>query len=160
VDLPMCLAGLLSYKGEMTTNATSTASTDRTGAATAPSIGEAVLGALATRNFTQLASLLEPDVTLFALLPDGLHEWHGPDRVVAAFIGWFGRADRYELLRASIGNVGPRLQLQWHARVSGGPYGEGNFVVQQHLYADPGPTNRISEMAMLCSGFAREHDDD
>jgi hypothetical protein len=156
----MCGAAPPSYNGRMTSNETPPAGAEPTGVATGPSIGDAMLGALATRNFAQLASLFEPDVTLSALLPDGLHEWHGPELVVAAFTRWFDGVDEYELLRASIGNVGPRLQLQWRARVSGGPYGEGNFVVEQHVYADPGPSNRIFEMSMLCSGFAREHDGD
>jgi hypothetical protein len=76
--------------------------------------------------------------------------------VFGAFVGWFGRAEEYELIEASVGQVGPRLQLGWCARVRGGPYGDATFVVEQHAYADVGPTGRIRAMSMICSGFARE----
>ena len=57
----MCGAAPPSYNGRMTSNETPSASGDGTGVATGPSIGEAMLGALATRNFAQLASLFEND---------------------------------------------------------------------------------------------------
>ena len=123
------------------------------------SIGDIFLGHLAGGEFDQLASVFEPSVSLAALLPDGLHEWHGLERVTATFVRWFGRADQYELLRSAAGNIGPRLQLQWRARVRGGVFGDASFVVEQHLYADAGRTGRIQTMSMLCSGFAREHRD-
>jgi hypothetical protein len=125
----------------------------------APTVGEVFVGRLATGDFEGLGELLEPDVELQALLPDGLHTWQGPHRVTRAFVRWFGGVDRYELLRAAVGNVGPRLQLEWRARVHGGPYGDEDFVVEQHVYADPGPSGRIQGLAMLCSGFVREQPD-
>jgi hypothetical protein len=135
------------------------ASTDPSAAAPEMSIAEVFLGRLATADFIGLGELLEPDVSFSALLPGGLHEWKGPDRVTAAFVGWFGSVDAYELIEATIGQVGRRLQLQWCARVRGGPYGPADLVVAQHLYADRGPSGRIKAMSMLCSGFAKEHPD-
>jgi hypothetical protein len=144
--------GSVAYNGGMT-------STDTESPTQRASVADIFLGHLAGGEFDQLATIFEPDVSLSALLPDGLHEWHGPERVIAAFVGWFGRVDEYELLNNSAGNIGPRLQLQWRARVRGGVFGEASFVVEQHLYADAGPTGRIQTMSMLCSGFAREHRD-
>jgi len=122
-------------------------------------MAELFLAHLAGGDFARFATIFEPDVSLHALLPNGLHEWHGAESVTAAFVGWFGRVDKREFLAASIGEIGPRLQLQWTARVRGGPFGEASFVVEQHLYADRGPTGRIGSMSMLCSGFAKEDDD-
>lgn len=122
-------------------------------------VGDVFLGHLAGGDFDQLAELFEPDVSLSALLPDGHHEWQGPERVIAAFVRWFGRVEEYALINSTIGNVGPRLQLRWRARVRGGPYGDASFVVEQHVYADPGPSGRIQTLSMLCSGFAKEHAD-
>jgi len=143
--------------GRCTTRAMT--STDTSSPTPRVSIGDIFLRYLADGEFDQLASVLEPDVSLRALLPDGLHEWHGPERVTATFVRWFGRVDEYELLQGTASNVGPRLQLQWRARVRGGVFGDASFVVEQHLYADAGPTGRIQTMSMLCSGFAREHRD-
>jgi hypothetical protein len=120
------------------------------------SIADVFLAHLAAADFTQLATLFEPDVSLRALLPDGLREWHGPEQVTAAFVGWFGRVEEYELVAAGVDHVGPRLQLQWRARVRGGHFGDVRHVVEQQVYADPGPSGRIAHLALLCSGFARE----
>jgi hypothetical protein len=122
-------------------------------------LADVFIGHLAAGDFTQLASLCEPDVSFQALLPAGLREWHGPEQVTAAFVGWFGRVDSYELVEAAVDHVGPRLQLQWRARVRGGHFGPVAHVVEQQVYADPGPTGRIGRLAMLCSGFAREQAD-
>ena len=62
---------------------------------------------------------------------------------VAAFAMWFGGVDEYELVDAAAGHLGPRLHLRWRARVRGGPFGDSSFVVEQHVYADRGPTGRI-----------------
>jgi len=115
------------------------------------------LDALSGRDFERLAGLFEPDAVLTALLPDGFHEWTGAERVTAAFVRWFGRVDEFELVDATVGMHGPRLQLGWRARVRGGYFGDVPFVVEQHVFADPGPTGRIQTMAMLCSGFTEEH---
>src|SRR3954447_26143090 len=92
-------------------------------------LADAFFEHLAARDFERLASIFEPESHLEALLPDGLHEWHGHDGVVAAFTGWFGQADDCSLLATSVDLVGPRLQLAWRARVRGGPFGDAWFVV-------------------------------
>jgi hypothetical protein len=122
-------------------------------------VAEALLSALAERDFERLAAVFEPDVVLSALLPGGFHEWTGPERVTAAFGRWFGRFDAFELLDATVSLHGPRLRMAWRARVRGGHLGDVPFVVEQHVYADPGPTGRIRTMALLCSGFTQEHRD-
>jgi len=123
------------------------------------SIADVFLAHLAAGDFAQLATLFEPDVSFDALLPDGLRQWQGPEQATRAFVGWFGRVDELELVAASVDHVGPRLQLQWRARVRGGPFGEATHVVEQQVYADPGPSGRIARLTMLCSGFVREHPD-
>jgi hypothetical protein len=145
-----------SYNEVMTTNATRVASPDPAPSTAGPSMADAVLRCLGAGTFTQLAALFEPDIAVSALLPDGLHEWLGPEQVVTAFVRWFGRVDEYELFDTYAGHLGPRLHLRWQARVRGGSFGDATFVVQQHVYADPGPTGRIQTMSMLCSGFAEE----
>jgi SnoaL-like domain len=122
-------------------------------------VSDAVLASLANRDFEGLAMAFEPDVVLSALLPSGFHEWTGPDRVTAAFVRWFGRADEWQLLSTTVGQHGSRLRLGWRARVRGGPFGDGAFVVEQQVYAATGPTGRIQTMALLCSGFTAEHTD-
>ena len=116
------------------------------------------LAHLAAGDFTALATLFEPEVSFNALLPDGLREWQGREQVEAAFVAWFGRVEEYAIVASSVDHVGPRLQLQWRARVRGGHFGEVSHVVEQQVYADPGPSGRIAHLSMLCSGFAPEPD--
>jgi hypothetical protein len=119
------------------------------------SIADLFLAHLAAGDLRALVALFEPDVSLRALLPSGLREWHGAEQVEEAFVGWFGRVDEYELVATGIDHVGPRMQLQWRARVRGGGF-EVAHIVEQQVYADAGPSGRIGHLSMLCSGFAPE----
>lgn len=112
---------------------------------------------LANGDFSQLADALESDATLSALLPHGLKEWQGGEAVCGAFEMFFGGMDEYEVLDAEVGHIGSRLQLRWRLHVRGGRLGETDFVVEQHCYADSGPTGRIKTISMVCSGFCKEH---
>jgi len=100
--------------------------------------------------------MFEPDATLTALLPDGVRQWRGPERIARAFVTWFGIVDQLEFLQTGFGRLGPRLQWRWRARVHGGHFGDAYFVVEQHLYVDPAASGRIGEMSLLCSGFSRD----
>jgi hypothetical protein len=114
---------------------------------------------LTAGDFDRLALALEHDVVLSALLPRGFREWEGRDAVCGAFATWFGGFDEFEMLDASVGQVGARLQLRWRLHVRGGRLGSEDFVVEQHCYADTGPNGRIQHMALVCSGFCKEHGD-
>ena len=114
---------------------------------------------LTAGDFNRLALALEPDVTLSALLPRGLRELEGREAVCGVFTTWFGGLDEYEMLDASVGQVGTRLQLRWRLHVRGGRLGPEDFVVEQHGYADAGPSGRIQHLSIVCSGFCKEHGD-
>lgn len=140
-----------SYNGSMTT----------TTSPTGPTFANAGLfiERLTAGDFGRLAVALEPDVTLQALLPRGFREFAGPAEVCGAFTTWFGGFDQYEMLDACVGQVGARLQLRWRLHVHGGRLGPEDFVVEQHGYADAGPSGRIQHLVLVCSGFCREHGD-
>jgi hypothetical protein len=114
---------------------------------------------LARGDFGCLAGALDADATMAALLPKGFREWHGADEICAVFAGWFGDVDAFEVVDASVGQVGTALQLRWRVRVCGPRLGEGARLVEQQVYAETGPSGRISSMRMLCSGYCAEHFD-
>jgi hypothetical protein len=144
----MCSPAAPAYNGGMT----------RTASPTTPEFAAAglFLQNLATGDFNLLAGALEPDAKLSALLPRGLVEWEGQGAVCDAFTGFFGGMDEYEVIDATVGMVGDRLQLRWRLHVRGGRLGPEDFVVEQHCYADSGPTGRIQFMALVCSGFRKD----
>ncbi len=79
------------------------------------SVGGVFLKALATRDYARMAALLAPTIRFRALLPGPMH-WEGPDAVTGAFRSWFGDADDFELIDATVGEVGGRLHLSWRKR--------------------------------------------
>jgi hypothetical protein len=80
----------------------------------------------------------------------------GPDAVTEAFSSWFGDAEDFELVDATVGEVGGRLHLSWRLRVRPAPFGigEGWHVIEQQAYADA--TETIDALDLLCSGFNPE----
>ena len=147
----MSSGGVVSYNSTMTT------ATSPTG----PTFANAGLfiERLTAGDFERLAVAFEPDVTLSALLPKGLREFEGPEAVCGAFTTWFAGFDEYEMVDACVGQVGSRLQMRWRLHVHGGRLGPEDFLVEQHGYADAGPSGRIQHMVLVCSGFCREHGD-
>jgi hypothetical protein len=114
---------------------------------------------LTAGDFNRLALAFEREITVTALLPRGPREFEGQEAVCGAFATWFGGFDEYEMLDASLGQLGSRLQMRWRLHVRGGRLGPDDFVVEQYCYADAGATGRIQHMALVCSGFCKEHGD-
>lgn len=123
------------------------------------SVGGVFLEALANRDYQQMATTLAPTVRFRAMLPPGAMEWEGPAAVSDAFNSWFGGAESFELIDATVGEVGGRLHLSWRLRVRPAPFdiGDGWHVIEQQSYADAGET--IESLDLLCSGFHPERAD-
>ena len=121
------------------------------------SVGGVFLESLANRNFDRLAETLAPEMRLRAMLPPGPMDWAGADTVSGVFGSWFGDAEDFELIDATVGEVGGRLHLSWRLRVRPAPFGIGDgwHVIEQQAYADAGDT--IDALDLLCSGFHPEH---
>lgn len=116
-----------------------------------------MLRALSGQNFARIASTMDSDAHLSALLPRGVREFRGPDEIEAAFARWFGDLDEFELVEGEIDKIGPRLHLRWRVRVRGERLGAGWFSVEQQVYADDdGADGRFSRMVLLCSGYCPE----
>jgi ketosteroid isomerase-like protein len=116
-----------------------------------------LLEALAAGDFDRLAAVFDDDASVSALLPGGFRVWNGAAEIAAVFEGWFGDVEDYELIDASVGQVGARLQLRWQLRLRGARLGSRARVVEQYAYADTASSGRIHRMALHCSGFCREH---
>jgi len=121
------------------------------------SVGGVFLEALANRDYARMGATLGSGVRFRAMLPPGPMDWEGPDAVTGAFSAWFGDAEGFELVDATVGEVGGRLHLSWRLRVRPAPFGigEGWHVIEQQAYADA--TDTIENLDLLCSGFHPEH---
>lgn len=127
--------------------------TQETGPSTRWSVGGVFLETLAARDYERMTGTLSPTVRFRALLPPGPMEWRGSESVAGAFSSWFGGATDFELVDATVGEVGGRLHLSWRIRVRPAPFGIGDgwHVIEQQGYADA--TALIDTLDLLCSGF-------
>jgi hypothetical protein len=121
------------------------------------SVGGIFLEAFANRDYVRMAAALATDVRLRAMLPPGPMDWRGPAEVAGVFRSWFGGADDFELVDATVGEVGGRLHLSWRVRLQPAPFdmGQGWHVIEQQVYA--GARESIETLDLLCSGFHPEH---
>jgi hypothetical protein len=118
----------------------------------------AFLEGLAAQDFAQLGDALAAGARLRALLPPGLREWTGAEMIAGQFACWFGDTDDFELVEATVGEVGGRLHLHWRLRLQAQRLGTGWFTVEQQAYADTGDGGRITRLDLLCTGYRPEGD--
>jgi len=130
-----------------------TTPTDHTAATAA-----AFLQGLADQDFDALVGTLAADARLRALLPKGLREWTGDEEIAGQFARWFGDTTDFELVEATLGEVGGRLQLRWRLRLRAERLGPGWFTVEQHAYGDAGADGRLARLDLVCTGYRPEGD--
>jgi hypothetical protein len=117
------------------------------------STGGSFLEALARRDFTAMACCLSPTVRFRALLPPRDVDVVGCEATIAEFRRWFANeAEAFEVLDATVGEVGPRLYLRWRVRMTPLDPGEAGIrIVEQHAFATGGA--QLDSLSLLCSGF-------
>jgi hypothetical protein len=120
----------------------------------------AFLESLAVQDFAQLRGALAADARLRALLPSGLREWAGAGVIAGQFARWFGDTEEFELVEATVGEVGGRLHLHWRLRLRAERLGTGWFTVEQQVYADTADCGRIARLDLLCTGYRPEDSHD
>ncbi len=120
------------------------------------SVAGLFLEGFAVRDYERVAATLDPHVRFRALFPRGPSEWQGPQAVADALQSWFGSAEEFEVVDATIGDVAGRLHMSWRVRVRPAPtgIGDGWHLIEQHAYADV--AGSIEALDVLCSGFRAE----
>ena len=116
------------------------------------SVGGRFVDGLGRRDFDDMAECLDPTVRFRGLTPRGPFDVVGPDEVMARFQRWFGGTDGFEVVDATVGEVGPRLYLRWRVTMTPAVPGEPVRTVEQHLFA--AIDQRIVGLDLLCSGFS------
>jgi ketosteroid isomerase-like protein len=110
-----------------------------------------LLDALTRRDFDAVQAVFDDDVRFRALVPSGPLELDGAEAAAQKFRSWFGGEDEFEVLDASIGEVGSRLYARWRVGMCPpGRPGESR-VAEQHVFTTG--TTRIASLDLLCSGF-------
>jgi hypothetical protein len=114
---------------------------------------ESLVEGLAAQDFAELGGAFAADACLRALLPAGLREWAGAEAIARVFARWFGDTEDFELIEATVGEVGGRLHLHWRLRLRAERLGAGWFTVEQQAYADTDESGRIARIDLLCTGY-------
>jgi hypothetical protein len=122
----------------------------------AAGVARRFLDSLAAQEFDQLRTNLADDVRLRALLPGDTLEWEGAERVTRTFVRWFGDTQDFELVDATLDDLGRRLHMSWCARVRAERLGEGWFRVEQQGYAETDEHDLIRHLWLACSGYLEE----
>lgn len=114
-----------------------------------------LLDALTRRDFAGIGACLDEQVRFRALVPPGLIELDNAADVVARFTTWFGGEDTFEVLDASVGQVGSKLYARWTVRMTPVGAPASARVAEQHVYTRG--QDRIESLDLLCSGFHPEN---
>jgi TusA-related sulfurtransferase len=113
------------------------------------SIGNALLDALAVRDFDRIGKLLHPDIRFRGLVPHTVREGTTAEETLSWLRRWFGDADVFNLTQFSIDQVVDRLHIAYRVHVHNR---DGWQEVAQHIYCII-QNDVIGDMALLCSGF-------
>ena len=120
----------------------------------ATDLGDVFVTSLVDGDTPRLATTLDPDVRMRALIPPGPIEVLGAEAVAGKFAAWFGNAEELELIRSISEPVADRLHVSYRLRVRRA--GDAWNVVEQHLLcAHAG--GRITALDLVCSGFRPEY---
>jgi hypothetical protein len=114
---------------------------------------ESLVEGLVAQDFAELGGAFAADACLRALLPAGLREWAGAEAIARVFARWFGDTEDFELIEATVSEVGGRLRLHWRLRLRAERLGAGWFTVEQQAYADTDESGRIARIDLLCTGY-------
>jgi hypothetical protein len=119
---------------------------------TAAATGSRFASALAAKDGTALAALLDPQIEFRALTPRRSWEADDPQSVLDIVFGhWFEDSDSIEALESvETDEVADREQLRYRLAVRNP---EGSFLVEQQGYLTTGEDGRIVWMRLVCSGY-------
>ena len=115
-----------------------------------------LLDALSRRDFDALESCLDPEVRFRALLPRGPMELGTATETADRFRTWFGGDDGFEVIDASVSQIGTKIYARWRIRMTPRDASEPTRVAEQHVYTTG--SEQIATLDLLCSGFHSEAD--
>lgn len=115
----------------------------------AASLGQALAGAVASRDFATLSQWFDDQARLRALLPAETVEVVGNEAVVAQFTDWFATFDTVSLVGSGCDLVGDRLQVGYRLELT---RGGRRWLCAQESFCRIS-SGRIVAMDLVCSGF-------
>jgi TusA-related sulfurtransferase len=109
-----------------------------------------LLRAITARDFDAIAEVVSPAARFRFLIPPGPDEVTGGAEVAARFRRWFGDADAFEIVAASVEELVDRVSVRYRFRLREEvEWKEG----EQQVYVDVDDEGRIAAMDLMCSGF-------
>jgi TusA-related sulfurtransferase len=110
---------------------------------------EELITAISQRSADMIASCLQPEVCMRALVPSGFQEHKGAKAVVTRFNSWFAEAESIEILEKKVDRVAGRLRIRYRFEER---YSDGDTeVIEQEAYCEVAD-GKIAAIDLLCSG--------
>jgi hypothetical protein len=112
--------------------------------------GAELLDALDAADVDRIAACLAPEVTMRALVPDGLKIFEDREAVVGILAKWFvDEPVMTEIAWRMVEDIGPRLRIGY--RVLWDDANGVRWVFEQHAYVEVGPSG-IGSIDLVCTG--------
>lgn len=116
-------------------------------------IAETWLDRFSSGDFDATAALLDVDVEMRALLPDGPQTYNGREEVTGRLKWWFGSGEEVRPVHAEARAVEDRVELSYGFHILNAMDGDkpGWHAIEQRAFSDIGVM--IERMDVVCSGF-------
>ncbi len=115
-----------------------------------------LLRAITVRDFDAITKVVSPTARFRFLIPPGPDEVTGGAEVAGRFRRWFGDAEAFEILAASVEELVDRVSVRYRFRLhEETEWKEG----EQQIYVDVDDEGQIAALDLLCSGFRRSASD-
>lgn len=115
-------------------------------------VGNALLAAITSGDYTTARQLLADGLLSRMLTPDGLLVDHDGDAAIAHFVGWLGPDGPSQVLVAQASTIRGRAVLRYRLRLL---RPRGSRLIEQHLMLDV-DGSLVTGIDLLCSGFFPE----
>ena len=116
-------------------------------------IAETWLGRFSAGDYDGVADLLDPNVEMRALLPDGPQTYKGREEVTGRLKWWFGSGEDARSVHAEARVVEDRVELSYGFRILNAmdDAKPGWHLIEQRGFCDVG--TMIERVDIVCSGF-------
>lgn len=121
--------------------------------ATGVELGQRLVDGIIAHDWERVASCFAPEARFLAVVANDakpFREHIGGEAAAAAISRWFGDDDVTELVASDVEALADRVRVNY--RVHGHNPDDGWYLVEQVVYATPGPDG-FQRVNLACSGF-------
>ncbi len=112
--------------------------------------GQALLAAIAERDYERIAGCFAENASFRALTPGPVREHAGPEEAAQGFRRWLAALESFEVLEGEVDEIADRLRIRYRFR---GRDPEKGWRLNEHTGYAAVERGRIQTMILTCTGF-------